>query len=123
MSSPASPIESVLKETRRFPPPADFAARAHIKSAADYDRLWRRGRDDPEGFWAEQAARCLHWFEKWDRVLDWRPPHAKWFVGGTLNASYNCLDRHLAGSRKNKAAILFEGEPGDSRTLTYEQLH
>jgi acetyl-CoA synthetase len=123
MSSPASPIESVLKETRRFPPPAEFAARAHVKSMADYDRLWQHGKDDPEGFWAEQAARKLHWFKKWDRVLDWKPPHAKWFVGGTTNASYNCLDRHLTGPRKNKAAIVWEGEPGDTRVLTFHQLH
>jgi acetyl-CoA synthetase len=123
MSSPGSPIESVLKETRKFPPPAEFAAGAHIKSLADYDRLWQRGKDDPDGFWAEQAARKLHWFKKWDRVLDWQPPHAKWFVGGTTNASYNCLDRHLTGPRKNKAAIIWEGEPGDTRVLTFHQLH
>ena len=123
MSSPASPIESVLKETRRFPPPAAFSADAHIKSAAEFERLWQRGQDDPEGFWAEQAARKLHWFKPWDRVLDWQPPHAKWFVGGTTNVAYNCLDRHLNGPRKNKAAIIWEGEPGDSRVLTYHQLH
>jgi len=119
----SSPIESVLKESRLFPPPADFAAKAHIKSMAEYERLWQRGKDDPEGFWAEQAARKLHWFKKWDRVLDWKPPHAKWFVGGTTNASFNCLDRHLTGPRKNKAALVWEGEPGDSRVLTYHQLH
>jgi acetyl-CoA synthetase len=119
----SSPIESVLKETRLFPPPADFAAKAHIKSMADYERLWQRGQDDPEGFWAEQAARKLHWFKKWDRVLDWKPPHAKWFLGGTTNVSFNCLDRHLTGPRKNKAALVWEGEPGDSRVLTYHQLH
>src|SRR3954471_1614281 len=123
MSSPASPIQSILKETRRFKPSADFAGDALIPSMADYERLWQRGQDDPEGFWAEQAARKLHWFKKWDRVLDWKPPHAQWFVGATLNASYNCLDRHLAGPRKNKAAIVWEGEPGDTRTLTYQQLH
>jgi acetyl-CoA synthetase len=119
----SSPIESVLKEKRQFPPPAEFAAHAHIKSMAEYDRLWQRGKDDPEGFWAEQAARQLHWFKKWDRVLDWKLPHAKWFVGGTTNASYNCLDRHLTGPRKNKAALVWEGEPGDSRVLTFHQLH
>src|SRR5436190_20928352 len=123
MSSPASPAESVLKETRQFPPPGAFAANAHIKSLAEYDRFWQRGRDDPEGFWAEQAARKLHWFKKWDRVLDWKPPHAKWFVGGTTNACYNCLDRHLNGPRKNKAAIIWEGEPGDTSVLTFHQLH
>jgi acetyl-CoA synthetase len=119
----SSPIESVLKEKRKFPPPAEFAAKAHIKSMAEYERLWQRGKDDPEAFWAEQAARKLHWFKKWDRVLDWKPPHAQWFVGGTTNASYNCLDRHLTGPRKNKAALVWEGEPGDSRVLTFQQLH
>jgi acetyl-CoA synthetase len=119
----SSPIESVLRESRRFPPPADFAARAHIKSEADYEHRWQRGKDDPEGFWAEQAERKLHWFTKWHRVLEWKPPHAKWFLGGTINASYNCLDRHLDGPRKNKAALIWEGEPGDSRVLTFHQLH
>jgi len=119
----SSPIESVLKESRRFDPPAAFASKAHIKSMAEYERLWRLGKDDPEGFWAEQASRKLHWFKKWDRVLDWKPPHAKWFVAGTTNVSYNCLDRHLDSPRKNKAALMWEGEPGDSRVLTYHQLH
>jgi acetyl-CoA synthetase len=123
MSSPASNIESILKETRKFAPPADFAAQAHIKSQADYEHIYQRAKDDPEGFWAEQAARKLHWFRPWHKVLDWKPPHAKWFVGGTTNASYNCLDRHLEGPRKNKAAIIWEGEPGDSRVLTFHQLH
>ena len=77
----------------------------------------QRAKDDPEGFWAEQAE-SLAWFKRWDKVLDWNEPHAQWFVGGKLNASYNCLDRHLAGPRRNKAAIIWEGEPGDSRVLT-----
>jgi acetyl-CoA synthetase len=123
MSSPASPIESVLKETRKFPPAAEFAANAHIKSAAEYEQIWQRAKDDPDGFWAEQAARKLHWFRRWHKVLEWQPPHAKWFVGGTTNASYNCLDRHVEGPRKNKAAIIWEGEPGDTRVLTFHQLH
>src|SRR6478736_8483521 len=123
MSSPASPIESILKETRKFPPPAGFASQAHVKSMAEYEHLYQRGRDDPEGFWAEQAARKLHWFKKWDRVLDWKLPHAQWFIGVTTNVSYNCLDRHLDTPRKNKAALIWEGEPGDSRVLTYHQLH
>jgi acetyl-CoA synthetase len=123
MTSPAgSNITSVLKETRTFPPPREFAAQAHVKSLAEYEQLRRRAHDDPEGFWAEQA-RSLDWFRPWDTVLDWKEPHAKWFVGGKLNASFNCLDRHLKGPRKNKAAIVWEGEPGDTRTLTYEQLH
>ena len=122
MSSPTTNITSVLKETRQFPPPAEFAARAHIKSTAEYDALWKKAADDPEGFWAEQAE-ALTWFRKWNRVLEWKEPHAKWFVGGTLNAAYNCIDRHLDGPRKNKAAIIWEGEPGDSRVLRYQDLH
>jgi acetyl-CoA synthetase len=123
MSSPGSTIESVLKETRLFPPSAEFAAAAHVPSLAHYESLYKRGRENPEGFWADQAARKLHWFKKWDTILEWKPPHAKWFVGGTTNVSYNCLDRHLKGPRKNKAALIWEGEPGDSRILTYHQLH
>jgi acetyl-CoA synthetase len=124
MSSPAaSNITSVLKETRQFPPPADFAAQAHIKSAAEYEKLYQKGRDDPEGFWAEHAKRLLHWFKPWDTTLVWNEPFAQWFVGGEINASTNCLDRHLQGPRKNKAALVWEGEPGDTRTLTYQELH
>ena len=121
-SPPTSNITSVLKETRTFPPPPAFAARAHVKSLAEYEQLCQRGHDDPEGFWAELAQR-LHWFQPWNKVLDWNEPHAQWFVGGKLNASYNCLDRHLGGPRKNKTAILWEGEPGDSRVLSYQDLH
>src|SRR5439155_424267 len=123
MSSPASAnITSVLKETRVFPPPPEFAARARIKSMVEYERLWKRAKDDPEGFWAEQAE-GLHWFQRWQKVLVWNEPHAQWFVGGKLNVSYNCIDRHLAAGRKNKAAIIWEGEPGDSRVLRYQDLH
>lgn len=123
MSSPATPnITSVLKETRLFSPSKDFAAAAHVKSLAEYEKLWQRAHDNPEAFWAEQAE-SLSWFKKWDKVLVWKEPHAQWFVGGKLNAAYNCLDRHLAGPRKNKAAIIWEGEPGDSRVLRYQDLH
>ncbi|HEX5271196.1 MAG TPA: acetate--CoA ligase, partial [Gemmataceae bacterium] len=115
-------IDSLLKEHRVFPPPPDFAANAFIKSQAEYDLLWRRAKDDPEGFWAEQAE-SLHWFQRWDKVLTWQEPHAQWFAGGKINASYNCLDRHLQNGRKNKAAIVWEGEPGDSRVLRYQDLH
>jgi acetyl-CoA synthetase len=123
MSSPATPnITSVLKESRQFPPPPAFAAQAHIKSQAEYEKLWQRAHDDPEGFWAEQA-RSLHWFRPWDKVLDWKEPFVKWFVGGKTNVCYNCVDRHATGPRKNKAAIIWEGEPGDTRVLRYQDLH
>ncbi len=123
MSSPASTnITSILKETRKFPPPAEFAAKAHIKSEAEYQKMWQRAHDDPEGFWAEQAA-GLSWFKKWDKVHEWNEPFAKWFLGGKINACYNCVDRHAEGARKNKPAILWEGEPGDTRVLTYQDLY
>src|SRR5262245_15771853 len=123
MSSPAaSNITSVLKEGRRFPPPADFAAQAHIRSLAEYEQLWQQARDNPEAFWGQQAEQ-LSWFRHWDQVLVWNEPHAQWFAGGKLNASYNCIDRHLGDGRKNKAAIVWEGEPGDSRVLRYQDLH
>src|SRR5450631_4107832 len=122
MSSPSTNITSILKENRQFPPPADFAAKARFKSLAEYEKVWNQAKADPEAFWAEQAKR-LHWFTPWTKVLDWKEPHAKWFIGGRINVSYNCLDRHLTGPRKNKAAIIWEGEPGDSRVLTYQDLH
>jgi len=116
-------ITSVLKETRVFPPSPEFAAAAHIGSMEEAERLRRWAADDPSGFWAEQA-KSLDWFKPYSKVFDWsHAPHAKWFVDGQLNVSYNCLDRHLKSWRKNKAAIIFEGEPGDTRTLTYQQLH
>jgi acetyl-CoA synthetase len=122
MSSPSTNITSVLKETRLFPPPEEFAKQAHI-NAAERDRLAAWADQDPDTFWAEQA-KTLDWFEPWSKVLDWsHAPHAKWFVGGRLNVSTNCVDRHLESWRRNKAAIIWEGEPGDSRTLTYQQLH
>src|SRR5579871_1695595 len=107
-------ITSVLKESRSFPPPAEFAAKAHVKSLAEYEALWKKAKDDPEKFWAEQAQ-ALTWFRKWDKVLQWNEPFAKWFVGGKINATFNCLDRHLAAGRGNKAALIWEGEPGDTR--------
>jgi acetyl-CoA synthetase len=119
--SPDKNITSVLKETRVFSPSPEFVAHAHV-NAAEHSRLTEWAKRDPDGFWAEQA-KSLHWFKPWTQVLDWtNAPHAKWFVGGQINAAHNCLDRHLA-TRGNKAAIIFEGEPGDSRTLTYQQLH
>ncbi|MBD1841687.1 acetate--CoA ligase [Coleofasciculus sp. FACHB-501] len=121
MSQPT--IESILQEKRLFQPPAEFSQKAHIKSLEEYQQLYDRAKADPQKFWAELAEQELHWFQKWDTVLDWQPPFAKWFVGGKTNISYNCLDRHLTTWRKNKAALIWEGEPGDSRTLTYAQLH
>ncbi|WAL60564.1 acetate--CoA ligase [Thermocoleostomius sinensis] len=116
-------IESVLQENRSFPPPAEFSQQAHIKSLEEYEQLYDRAKADPEAFWAELAEQELDWFQKWDRVLDWQPPFAQWFVNGKLNISYNCLDRHLTTWRRNKAALIWEGEPGDSCTYTYAQLH
>ncbi|MFW6358865.1 MAG: acetate--CoA ligase [Chroococcales cyanobacterium] len=116
-------IESILQEKRTFPPAPEFSEQAHVKSLDEYKQLYDSAKADPEGFWAELAERELTWFEKWDTVLDWQPPFAKWFVNGKINISYNCLDRHLTTWRKNKAALIWEGEPGDSRTLTYAELH
>lgn len=121
MSEPT--IESILQEKRSFSPTKEFAQNAQIKSLADYQQLCTQAQADPQQFWGELAATQLHWFQQWDTVLDWQPPFAQWFVGGKINISYNCLDRHLTTWRKNKAALIWEGEPGDSRTLTYAQLH
>ncbi|MBV8138721.1 MAG: acetate--CoA ligase [Deltaproteobacteria bacterium] len=111
----------MLTEVRKFEPPAEFSSKAWVKSLAEHQALCKRADDDPEAFWAE-CARNLDWFKPFDKVLEWKFPFAKWFVGGSLNASYNCLDRHLKGGRRNKAAIIWEGEPGDSRVLTYQML-
>ena len=122
MSTVTTNIESVLLEERIFPPPKAFSEKAHIKSEAELERLRAEADKDPEGFWARMAEE-LHWFKKWDRVLKWEPPHAEWFGGGRINLSYNCLDRHLSTWRRNKAALIWEGEPGEIRTFTYQQLH
>ena len=119
MTSPN--IDSVLNETRVFEPPPEFSLQAHINSVEEYERLYAEAEADPEKFWARIASE-LHWFRAWDKVLDWQLPWAKWFVGGKTNISYNCLDRHVATWRRNKAAIIWEGEPGEVRTLTYQQL-
>ena len=124
MTTPANNITSVLHETRLFPPSAEFAAAAHIKSPAEAEALRAKAAADPVAFWAEQAKVLLTWDEPWHTVFDGsNAPFFKWFLGGKLNASANCLDRHLQSWRRNKAAIIWEGEPGDSRTLTYQQLH
>ncbi|HEU4763279.1 MAG TPA: acetate--CoA ligase, partial [Gemmatimonadales bacterium] len=108
-------IDTLLDEQRRFPPPPEFSARAVVGPS-----IYQAGAD-AERFWAEQAKQ-LEWIRPWDRVLEWEPPHARWFVGGQLNVSANCLDRHVNGFRRNKAAIIWEGEPGDRRVLTYWEL-
>src|SRR6266853_5010239 len=117
----ATHIDSTLSETRQSPPPAEFSARAWVKSREEYEALYKRANANPETFWAE-CARNLHWFKPFGKTLEWDFPFAKWFIGGTINASYNCLDRHLEGPRRNKAALIWEGEPGDSRVLTYQML-
>jgi acetyl-CoA synthetase len=118
----AANIESVLQESRKFPPPPEFAAQAHIRSEAQYEQMWQRAKDDPAGFWGELAGHLV-WSKKWEQVLAGTMPETKWFVGGKLNACVNCVDKHLGTWRKNKAAIIWEGEPGDARVLTYQDLH
>jgi acetyl-CoA synthetase len=113
-----SDIDTLLNETRSFPPPGDFAQAALVRDADVY----AHAAADPEAYWADQA-KALDWFSPWTQTCEWKPPHVKWFVGGTLNAAHNCLDRHIAGSRRNKAALVWEGEPGDRRTLTYWELY
>ncbi len=121
-SKPSTNIESHLHESRVFKPNAAFARQAHIQSLAEYQALHRESISKPDKFWARQAKE-LQWQKKWTKVLDWKAPNAKWFIGGRINVSENCLDRHLDGPRRNKAAIIWEGEPGEKRTLTYQQLH
>jgi len=123
MSEGKTVIESVLREDRKFAPPAEFASAAHVRSFADYEKLYAEAARDPEAFWAGIAGSHLDWFTRWTQVLDWQPPFAKWFVGGLLNVSHNCLDRHLATPTRDKVALIWEGEPGDSRKLTYAELH
>ena len=103
-------IEALYLEERRFEPPASFRERAVVSD----DSLYKKAEKDIEGFWAEQAE-TVHWFRKWDRVRQWEPPWVKWFLGGKLNLSYNCIDRHVESPRRNKAALIWEGEPGDER--------
>src|SRR5579859_192794 len=122
MDTQSTNIDSILQEQRKFECPPEFAEKAHVTSLAEYERLYKESVDDPDKFWSGVASE-LHWFKKWDKVLEWNCPWAKWFVGGQINLSYNCLDRHVATHRKNKAAIIWESEPGEIRTLTYQQLH
>lgn len=106
-----------------YSPSPEFVSHANVQGMEGYQALYEAALKDPDGFWAGVAEREIHWFQKWTKVLDWKPPTAKWFVGATTNVSYNCLDRHLSTPRKNKAAILWEGEPGEQRTITYQELH
>src|SRR3954453_21954831 len=122
-------ITSVLQEERLFPPSKAFSASAHVKSMAQYRRIYNESIRSPEKFWARRAKNELVWFKPWKTVLQWKEPFAKWFVGGQLNVSFNCLDKHLGTPTANKAAIIWEGEPatdgkpGEERVLTYKQLH
>ena len=116
-------ITSVSREHRLFRPSAEFKAQANLGSETTYKKLYAESVNSPEKFWERQAKEQLVWRKPFKKVLDWKPPHAKWFVGGKLNVSENCLDRHLGSHRENKAALIFEGEPGDVRTITYRQLH
>ena len=119
----SSSFDSVLEEKRTFPPSAEFSSQAHLKSWDAYHNLYQASIQDLEAFWAEQSQ-ALTWLRPWDQVLDAsEKPFYKWFVGGQLNVSANCVDRHIAGADRNKAAIIFEGEMGDTRVLTYFDLY
>jgi len=125
MTADKKSISSMMEETRRFEPPAAFSEKAHIKSRKQYEEMHKKSVTDPEGFWGEYAEE-LHWFKKWDKVVetDFSSAKIQWFLGGQLNVSDNCLDRHLSTSRKDKAALIWEGEPeGETRVFTYQQLH
>ncbi len=115
-------IDTVMQEDRKFPPPAEFVSRALIDEK-QYEELYAAAKADPQKFWGDLAKSELHWFAPFGQVLEWNEPFAKWFVGGQTNVSYNCLDAHLTTARRNKAALIWEGEPGEQRTLTYQQLH
>ena len=115
-------MESLLREDRVFAPPAEFAAGAHIKSMEEYEAIYRYSVEEPETFWAE-AAGGLEWFAPWEKVLEGEMGSAKWFVGGKLNLCHNCVDRHALGARREKTALLWEGEPGEVRRISYGELH
>jgi len=118
-------IRVLSHEKRHFPPPLEIAKKAHIKGPSAYEALYRESIEDPEGFWARMAEENLAWSQKWDRVLeyDFNEPSIRWFINARLNASYNCIDRHLGTWRRNKAAIIWEGDDGTYRTYTYGELH
>ena len=123
MAKSGGQIDTVMHENRLFPPSAEFSSQARIKSLAEYQQLWDRAKADPPAFWAELAREELHWFKPFKTALVWNEPFVEWFVDGETNASYNCLDRNLAAGLGDRTAILWEGEPGDSRALTYAELH
>ncbi|UCG78320.1 MAG: acetate--CoA ligase [Nitrospirota bacterium] len=118
-------IQVLMDEGRSFPPPAEHSKRAHVGSIKEYEKLYKKSIKDPEAFWAELAEENITWFKKWDKVLeyDFHKPEIKWFIGGQLNVAYNCLDRHLDGPRRNKAAIIWESDNGETKTYTYQQLY
>ncbi|NLI28777.1 MAG: acetate--CoA ligase [Nitrospiraceae bacterium] len=118
-------LEVLMSEKRTFPPSEEFRSKAHIKSLAEYEALYQRAAEDTETFWAEMAESQLTWFKKWDRVLEWdfMKPEVKWFIGGKINACYNCLDRFVHTPTQNKAAIIWESDSGEYRTYTYQQLY
>ena len=119
MTQPAKPVNI----PSLVPPSEEFAAQANVSGMEAYKALYSRAVQNPSEFWGQLAESELDWFQRFDKALDWQPPFAKWFTGGKINVSYNCIDRHLKTSRKNKAAIIFEGEPGDQRIITYQELH
>ncbi len=117
-------ISSSLVETRVFKASKEFVANAHIKTMFDYEKMYKESVDDPEGFWGREAANRLTWFKMWDKVLDYdfHKPYIKWFSGGKLNVSYNCIDRHLTSATRNKAALIWEADGGEYKTMTYQQM-
>jgi len=115
-------MDSLLRENRVFSPAKEFSAKAHIGSLEQYESMYRRSIEDPNGFWA-QAAGELDWFQRWSEVQSGDISHAQWFVDGKLNLSHNCVDRHAQGPRRDKVALLWEGEPGEVRRITYGELH
>src|ERR1700761_2016616 len=112
-----------MSDLRTYTPIPEFSSRANIKNIDEYNALYRQAADNPEVFWGELAKQELAWFSPFSKTLEWDPPAAKWFSGGKINAAYNCLDRHLTTSRRTKPAFIWEGEPGDRRVITYEELH
>jgi len=115
-------IETILRESRVFPPPPEFTQRSHWKDPAVYETFWQKAKADPDKFW-EGAAESIHWFKRWDKLLQWDEPFCQWYVGGKTNAAYNCLDRHLNGPTRDKLALIWEGEDGTQVRWTYQELH